>query len=987
MKSHRSFYSALSLVLLFQSPLLASSSLDFAGPSTISPSGNDGAAATEGADFDGDGRIEFVSAGTRSTSDAHFRLFDYNVTTESYDVISIRSDEVIQQRQDRFGGDLTPADINDDGWIDIVVPESNNNNGPGQVSWFENPAGNLDGAWTEHVVEIWTGSSESERVAHMSEVDVGDIDGNGKLDIVTRDVRHGVFLMLQKADGSGWEPRRFIATNPREGLDLFDPDNDGDLDIILNGIWLETPSDPLNGTYIEHTYGAAWYPSGGSSAQISDYASQIAVVDFNNDGRMDIAISNSEELANDSSTDVKPKGIDVYLAPLDPKTEAWTRVDVENQHFSWHSLEPADLNCDGAMDFISAISSVGRDNAPEEIVYFLNGGDGLSFTKVDLISTNVPFVYNSTVGDSDGDGDVDFFAPNNFNSGPIRLFENTSTIQTTPPSNAPGNVSATALSSTSVQLTWQDNNTDEDGFRVERKLAGEAFVEVYSSSANVTFWLDEDLSQESDYTYRIYAFNSIGDSPASEEVTVTTPAVDNTPPSAPQSLSSAMITTAGFSLSWAAATDNVGVSGYRIYRGEILIQELTTLSTTITGLASGVNYQFTVSAIDEEGNESPRSESLSVMTTSAPSADEFLLAYWPMDEIAQEFTVFDEVSNRAGALSGQGISSGAAGRYSRALAISNSSSRVTVPSFDILGDQLTLSAWIRLDSFAGEANEARFISKASGTSNEDHDWMLGNTANGSALRFRLKTDNNGTILTETLISPLNVISLNEWIHVAATYDGTQMRLFTNGTQVASMPKSGNIPASTYLIGLGNQPDQAGNRGISGLLDEVRIYDQALTDLQLKQISFLPEPIYQQWISSYLTPTQLLDSSLSDPTGDADSNGVVNLIDFATERSPLEENRSFSSQLSSMTGEAVFSYSRLKGGVSLPGGRYRFGNITYQPEASDDLSAGSWDFGDSVYGVLGTPVDNGDGTETIFLNTEGSSAASEMLFYRLRIELE
>jgi hypothetical protein len=340
----------------------------------------------------------------------------------------------LESRQDRFGGDLAIGDMDGDGFKDIVVPESSNSGRSGAVSWFRNP-GSLGGKWTEVVVSTWSGSGTGNMTEHMSDIAVGDIDGDGRQDIVVRDVSHGLWVLIQISGGTDWHTRRFIPTNPREGLALWDPDEDGDLDILLNGVWLETPSDPVNGDYLPRAILGAegWYPDSITTDSIRDYACQVEAGDFNNDGRVDFVISNSEELNNASSTDSKPSGIRVYLSPNDPVNDAWREVVLHPDHFSWHSCEVGDIDGDGDLDVISGISTVGTDDAPQLIMAFLNEGDGTAFAQ-DTISTE--YAYNSSIGDADGDGDLDLFAPESWNRGPIRYFQNT-TGPVTPPNSPP----------------------------------------------------------------------------------------------------------------------------------------------------------------------------------------------------------------------------------------------------------------------------------------------------------------------------------------------------------------------------------------------------------------------------------------------------------------------------------------------------------------------------------------------------------------------
>jgi len=98
---------------------------------------------------------------------------------------------------------------------------------------------------------------------------------------------------------------------------------------------------------------------------------------------------------------------------------------------------------------------------------------------------------------------------------------------------------------------------------------------------------------------------------------------DTQAPTSPSSLASANIGQTSVDLSWSASTDNVGVTGYKIYRGSTNISTVTGTSTTVTGLTSGTSYSFHVTAVDAAGNESTASNTVNVTTltpdTQAPS--------------------------------------------------------------------------------------------------------------------------------------------------------------------------------------------------------------------------------------------------------------------------------------------------------------------------------------------------------------------------------
>jgi hypothetical protein len=90
---------------------------------------------------------------------------------------------------------------------------------------------------------------------------------------------------------------------------------------------------------------------------------------------------------------------------------------------------------------------------------------------------------------------------------------------------------------------------------------------------------------------------------------------DTTPPSAPTGVKVTGTTSSSVSLAWNASTDNIGVTGYDVYRGGTLATSVTGTSATVGGLAASTTYSFTVRARDAAGNASGASAAVSGTTT------------------------------------------------------------------------------------------------------------------------------------------------------------------------------------------------------------------------------------------------------------------------------------------------------------------------------------------------------------------------------------
>ncbi|MGH7598622.1 MAG: phytase [bacterium] len=88
--------------------------------------------------------------------------------------------------------------------------------------------------------------------------------------------------------------------------------------------------------------------------------------------------------------------------------------------------------------------------------------------------------------------------------------------------NAPTQLAANATSSMTIELAWNNNsNNNEDGFKIERRTTG-AFAEITRVGPNATGFSDNGLVAGTTYSYRIRAFNNIGNSNYSNEASATT---------------------------------------------------------------------------------------------------------------------------------------------------------------------------------------------------------------------------------------------------------------------------------------------------------------------------------------------------------------------------------------------------------------------------------------------------------------------------------
>jgi cysteine-rich repeat protein len=208
------------------------------------------------------------------------------------------------------------------------------------------------------------------------------------------------------------------------------------------------------------------------------------------------------------------------------------------------------------------------------------------------------------------------------------------------------------------------------------------------------------------------------------------------------------------------------------------------------------------------------------------NCEENRISYWKFDENSGN-TAYDFVENNDGTLNGPTWDSGV---VENALNFDGSNDYVDAGTFSISGSSMTLMVWFKADDYDGDA---RIVSKADGTSEASHWWMISERNN--KLRFRLKTGGTTTTLIDgdasDTVATSGSLSTGVWTHAAVVYDGSTMKIYKDGILIASRAKSGAISVdNTKKVWIGASPD--GSNWFDGLLDEVTIWSRTLNATEI-----------------------------------------------------------------------------------------------------------------------------------------------------------
>ena len=446
----------------------------------------------------------------------------------------------------------------------------------------------------------------------------------------------------------------------------------------------------------------------------------------------------------------------------------------------------------------------------------------------------------------------------------------------------PSNVVLNAVSETRVDISWNDNSTEEEYFLLERSTDGTHFTDI--AHVTDTSWTDSiDLQPNQTYWYRVKAVNATDASVYSAVVSIKTPPLPSAPAPA-----SAPVPANGFQYAETAGgslqlkwTGSENTDSFFVYFGKdslVLLGAVTSASFTVNGLVDSTTYQWRVDAKNDLGLTV--GDTWSFRTIKA--FPQTLVGHYSFDETeGRQVTDSSEFENH-GVLGldddDQGIR--VPGKINNALNFATADPNmyvVSIPHQEQLyldKNSFSLSFWMKADPSLlppDNNSSAYLLCKGSITRN------AGTGATGKRFdiefknkqfRFAIDDDNDsGGGGKDELQADGTPFFSGQWVHVTAIRDtaARKLRLFMNGALVKE------TAITRALSGIGEASDLIfGNIGeleflstankpapYKGMLDELKIFNYALTDEQVLEL-FHTSPLPLQPYSPSLVNGAMLE---------------------------------------------------------------------------------------------------------------------------------
>ncbi len=395
---------------------------------------------------------------------------------------------------------------------------------------------------------------------------------------------------------------------------------------------------------------------------------------------------------------------------------------------------------------------------------------------------------------------------------------------TTPPST-PANVSALAVSSSQINVSWAAS-TDNVGVAGYQVFRNSALIKTTTALS----YSDTGLAASTTYSYTVAAFDAAGNtSPQSAPVSATTLTPDTTPPTVSITAPVGGSTVSNTVTVSASASDNVAVADVQFQLdGVNLGQGLTTAPYTIswdTTTTSNGAHNLTAIARDTSHNSTTSAAiAVTVSNTAGSIPTAGLIGYWNFDENSGSIAHDTSGSGYNATLTGAVWTTG---KINSGLSFNGSTNYGVTPNI-ALGNTFSISTWVS-PTVTSQGGYVRILET------QYYGGMyLGMDASGSKYKFIV---NNGAGSSGSCGAAFGCAQggtvTSGWHLLTATFDGATATLYVDNAVVATdtftAPANTNYPLYIARYYGGN------GYNWNGAMDEVRLYNRALTSAEVSAI--------------------------------------------------------------------------------------------------------------------------------------------------------
>ena len=194
---------------------------------------------------------------------------------------------------------------------------------------------------------------------------------------------------------------------------------------------------------------------------------------------------------------------------------------------------------------------------------------------------------------------------------------------------APSSLSASAVSASQINISWQNNATNAQGFLIERQTGAGSWTQIASVAAGATSYQDTSLAANTAYSYRVRAYNIGGDSAYCNTIGCTTMFA---PPASPTNLAASVVSASQINLSW--QNSDGSTQGFYIERETTTGGTWTQIAALAAGvrnyqdtsLASNTSYSYRLRAYNTAGDSAYSAVAAGTTLMTVPAAPSGLLA-------------------------------------------------------------------------------------------------------------------------------------------------------------------------------------------------------------------------------------------------------------------------------------------------------------------------------------------------------------------------